>query len=218
MSCFQRTLPVSGSIARKYAGEIAVIEDVVVDGHGGQAAVHFVVAPDGPGLADVAALRGVDGIHVAGALAMLGVLAHGDEHAVVVDHGRGDQFVAGAASAKLVDRAFRVALEIPELLAGFRLVGIEPPVAAGEDDLLHAADHADRRAGPLAVQDLVAGADLVPDDFARLLVHGDEAGGVGGGDDDVAFIDAVAGDDIDQVRRRYSASWPTCCGGRRPAP
>src|SRR5208283_2832583 len=117
----------------------------------------------GAGLGNVAALGGIDAIHVAQALAMLGVLAHGDVHAVLVDHGRGEQFVLRAAAAELVDAALGVALEAPKLLARFRLEGIQPPVAAGEDDLLHAADHADRRAGPLTVQDLVAGPDLVPD-------------------------------------------------------
>ena len=172
-----------------------------MDRNGGQAALHFVVVPNGAGLGDVAPLRGVDGIHVAGPLAVLGILAHGDVHPVLVNHRRGDQLVPRAPAAELVDRALGIALEATRAPCrrAYRLVGVQPAVAAGKDHLLHAADHADRRAGPLAVEDLVARPDLVPHDLARLLVHGDEAGCVGRGDDDVAFVDAVAGDDVHQV-------------------
>ena len=163
------------------------------------AAVHLVVPPNDAGLADIAAFGGVDAVHVARAFAVLGVLAHGDVDAVLVNHRRSDQFVSCAATAQFVDAAFGIALEVHNSLPVSGLIGIEAAVAAGEDDLLHAADRADRGTRPLTVQNALAGADLPPLDGAGHLIDGDKAGSVGRGDDDMAFIDAVAGDDKDKV-------------------
>ena len=80
---------------------------------------------------DVAALGGVDGVKVADAFAVLGVLAVGDVHAILEDHRRGNQLVARPRP----DRILRVGVELPELLARLRLVPAHPAVALRGDDL-----------------------------------------------------------------------------------
>ena len=70
-------------------------------------------------------LVGVDGVEVADALAVLGILAVGDVDAVLVDDRRRDHLVAGPRP----DRVLRVGVELPELLAGERLVAAHPAVA-----------------------------------------------------------------------------------------
>src|SRR6185436_8949352 len=104
----------------------------------------LVEVPDASALGDVAALGRVDAVEMTDALAVLRVLAVGDVDLVLEDHRRGDHFVAVLRP----DRIFRVGVELPELLAGRRLVAAHPAVALRADHLIDAADLPDRRRGP----------------------------------------------------------------------
>ena len=144
--------------------------------------------------------------------AVLRVLAGAEIDLVVVDDGRADDVVPRAAAAQLQDRVLGVDVELPEQLglAVLALVGLEavdPAVAAAEDHLRHAADDRDRGAGPLAVQDVLAGRVVGPIDLARVLVHRDEARRFRGGNHDVRLIHAVAGvDEQDVAPARHRAT------------
>ena len=75
----------------------------------------------------------------------------------------------------------------------FGVKAIDVAVAAAKDDLRHASQDPDRRRGPLAMMDVRAGQVAGPEHFARMLVHGEEAGGVWRWDRGMCFIDAIAG-------------------------
>ena len=86
----------------------------------------------------------VDAPEVGDAGGVLRVLPDADVDLVVVDDRRADEVVAVAGAAEFVDRVLRVAVELPDQFAGLRVEAVEPAVAAGEDDLLDAADLARR--------------------------------------------------------------------------
>ena len=93
---------------------------------------------------------------------------------------------------------FQSSLGLPDV-ARLGQKTVDPAVAAGEDRLGHSAEHGERRRRPLAVQDVLARRIVGPDELAGLLVQGDEAGGVGGGDVVVRLVDAVGRADQQQV-------------------
>src|SRR5262249_9546085 len=82
---------------------------------------------------------------------VFGVLANADVELVVVNHGRGGEGGERAPAAELVAGIFRVAIELPDELAGLWLERIHPAVAAREDDLSLTVRFRIGRAGPLAV-------------------------------------------------------------------
>src|SRR4029079_11178504 len=182
-------------------GQVGRVEDLVLDGHGGDRAVEIVAAavPDDAGAGDVALLGGVDGPEVTHALAVLGVLAHAHVDLVLPDHRGGDDLVGGAAAAQDVLGARWVGVELPDQVAGLGLERVDPSVAAGEDDLGTALDHRVGRVRPGAVEDLRAGQLVLPDELPGGGVQGDEAGRVGRGDADVALVHAVAGGRVEQA-------------------
>ena len=89
------------------------------------------------------------------------------------------------------DRLFGVRVELPQLLAGLRLVPAHPAVALRRDDLHDAADRPDRRRRPLAVQNAILDRVVLPDELAGRLVHGDDRRRARRRDVDVAFVLAV---------------------------
>ena len=97
---------------------------------------------------------------------VLGILAHGKYSRLSDDDRRGDEIVARAFADRGIEGVFRVAIELPDQLARFRLEGPHPAVAAGEDNLRRALHLGIDRIGPLTVHQ----------DFALVLevadVHG----------------------------------------------
>src|SRR5262245_13043863 len=130
--------------------------------------------------------------------AVLRVLAGADVELVVVDDGGGDEVVLVAAAARLERRRLRVAVKLPQQLATLRLEAVKPAIAAGEDRLALALDHRVGGTGPLPIHDVLARGAVLPLHLAGLLVDCDEARGLRSGQLVVA-IDAVAGDDEDEV-------------------
>ena len=165
----------------------------------------LVVLPDPARFGDVAAARGIDGVHVPDAVGMVGILPDAHEHAAAAEHGRGHAVVPRLGPHGVL----RVQVESPELLAGAGVEGVEPAVAARE------RTPAGRRrprpsagGGPLAVQDALARRVVLPHDLAGVLVHGQEARCLRGDDLLVAAVAAVGRHDEDEVfpddRRRSS--------------
>ena len=76
------------------AAEVSLVNDAVFDRRRGDRAANLVVVPDHSGLGDVAALGGVDAVHVADAFAVFRILAVGDVDLVFVNNRRADHFVA----------------------------------------------------------------------------------------------------------------------------
>src|SRR5262245_60097957 len=72
----------------------------------------------------------IDAPQVADAVEMLWILAHPDVELAVADRRRTDEIALVTAAAQLVFRAFRVAVELPQELAGARLEGAQPAIAA----------------------------------------------------------------------------------------
>src|SRR6058998_508810 len=107
------------------AAEVGHVQEAVDDGCRRNRSADLVELPHLAALRDVAALGGVDAIEVADALTVLRILAVADVHAVLVDDRRGDQFVPRFRP----DRVLRIRVELPELLAGRRLVAAHPAVA-----------------------------------------------------------------------------------------
>ena len=97
------------------------------------------------------------------------------------------------------DRVLRVGVELPELLAGRRFVAAHPAVALRADHLIDAADLADRRRRPLAVQDAILDRVVFPHQLAGVLVDGDDRRRLRRRDVDVALVLAVRRADEDQV-------------------
>ena len=175
--------------------------DAVLDGRGRDRAADLVVVPDAPALGDVAALGRVDAVEVADALAVLRVLAVREVDEPFVHHGRADDLVARLGP----DGVLRVGVELPQLLAGRRLVAAHPAVALAVDHLHHAADLADGRRGPLAVQDLVDDRVVLPDELPGLLVDRDDRGRARRRDVDVALVLPVRRADEDEVAPGHRA-------------
>src|SRR5262249_33884301 len=71
-----------------------------------------------------------------------------------------------------------IAVELPDRLAGRRLEGVQPTVAAGENHLSLAVDFGVGRAGPGPLHDPVAGRVVRPDHLAGPPVEGHEAWGL----------------------------------------
>ena len=97
------------------------------------------------------------------------------------------------------DRILRVGVELPELLAGGDFVAAHPAVALRADDLIDAADLADRRRRPLAVQDAILDRVVFPHQLAGGLVEGDDRRRLRRRNVDVALVLAVRRADEDQV-------------------
>src|SRR5262249_53736117 len=134
----------------------------------------------------------VDAVKVPNAFVMLRVLARADVDAILVHDRRGDEVAALALAAECVPRGLLwVAVELPELLACLRLERVQPAVAAGENDLRHAADLGIARVRPLAMHDVLARRIVLPQQPARALVQGDKAWRLRRGDVDVPLVDAV---------------------------
>src|SRR5262245_9667563 len=137
-------------------------------------------------------------------LAVFGVLSVGDVHAVFVDDRCADDLIAGLRPY----RVLRVGIELPELLAGLRLVTTNPAVALSTDDLDDAADRSDRWSGPLTVEDSILDRVVLPHQLASILVEGDDCWRLRRRNVDVAFVlpvrraheDQVAPDDRRRVR------------------
>src|SRR5271157_4762615 len=133
--------------------------------------------PEPTGCCDVAALSCVNGVKMPGALAALGVLAVGDEDPVLPDHRRGDDLVARPRP----DRILGVGIELPELLAGERLIATHPAIALANHHLNHAADGAHRGRGPLPIQDSIAGVIHLPGQLAGSSIDRDHGWRLGSG-------------------------------------
>src|SRR5207245_1914019 len=100
--------------------------------------------------------------------AAVGAAAQADVAPALVDHrGRDDVGVE-------LFRADRTAVALPDQLAGRGLEAVQPAVAAGEDDLLLAADHGHGRVRPLPFDDAFAGEVAGPCQGAGVLAQGDE--------------------------------------------
>jgi hypothetical protein len=69
------------------------------------------------------------------------------------------------------DRILGIGVELPELLAGLRLVAADPAVTLRRHDLEHAADASDRRRRPLAVEDAILDRVVLPDQLSSGLVE-----------------------------------------------
>src|SRR5437762_6719099 len=113
---------------------------------------------------------------MADARTVLRTLTDADVDLVVVNHWRGDEITARAAAAWFPKGVLRVAIELPNRLAGLRLEGPQPAVSAREDHLAFAVDLGVGRVRPLPFHDLLARRIVLPLDGAGLLVEGDEAG------------------------------------------
>src|SRR6185369_5887195 len=91
--------------------EVRFVNQSILDGWSRDRATNLVVMPDEAGLGDVAALGGVDAVHVAHAFAVFGILAIRDVNVIVVNDGSADQLVARLGP----NRLFRVRVKLPEL-------------------------------------------------------------------------------------------------------
>ena len=85
------------------------------------------------------------------------------------------------------------------MLSGQRFESVKQAIAAWIEGLEHAVDHAERGTRPLSMQDPVSRGCVLPNDFARFLVHRDEAGGARRGYVDMTLIVSVGRDDEEQV-------------------
>src|SRR5262245_23597004 len=79
------------------------------------------------------------------------ILADADVDLVVLDDRRGDEVITRSLAPALIEGVLRIAIELPDDLAGVGLKRIEPAVAAGEDRLRLAVDDREGRVGPLTV-------------------------------------------------------------------
>ena len=128
------------------AAQIRDVDQTVRDRGGRDGPVEVVVAevPDRGAVRRVAFHVRVEGIEVARAFTVFGILADPEVELVVVEDRRRDHVVPGARSAEFPDRVLRVQIELPQQGAGRRFVGVEPAVAAREGDLRLAVDDAVR--------------------------------------------------------------------------
>src|SRR5829696_4327659 len=85
----------------------------------------------------------------------------------------------------------RVAVKSPDLVTRRCVVGAQPAIPAAEEHLHPPVAVRRRRAGPLAVQHLLARASGAPDHLARVFVHRDETWSARRWDTRMAFILAV---------------------------
>ena len=95
----------------------------------------------------------------------------------------------------------RLAVEAPQRPAGGGLERVDPAVAAGEDHLRLTLHHAVRRRAPLAGEDARTGGIILPHQFPRAPVDGDETRDLGLADLARARARAVAGQDEDEIAR-----------------
>src|SRR5689334_5801612 len=121
--------------------------------------------PNQTGLRDIAALGGVDAVHVTDAFSVFGILTVRDIDTVLVDHGRADQLIACLGP----DGIFWIRVKFPELLACQRFVTANPAVALCVNELDHAPDRSHCWRRPLAMQNLIEDRIIFPDEFSRLL-------------------------------------------------
>src|SRR5262249_28073161 len=117
----------------------------------------------------------IDAPEMANTLFVLRILADADVEPVLMDDRGRQEIAARAGAAEPIDRFLGVAIEFPDQLAGLRLEGIQPTVAAREDDLRRTCYLRVDGVRPLPVHDLLAGSAALPGHFARLLVQGKEA-------------------------------------------
>src|SRR5207244_3134586 len=113
------------------AAEVRNVEQTVRDRRRRDRSADLVVMPDAAGGRDVAALGRVDAVQVADTLTVLRILTVSDVDAVLVDDRRADHLVPVLRP----DRVLRVRVELPELLAGHRLIAAHPAVALRADHL-----------------------------------------------------------------------------------
>src|SRR5262249_9178537 len=156
---------------------------------------NLVVVPDPPALGYVAAFGTIDAVQVSDAFTMFRVLAVGDIHFVVIDHRCADQLVASLWP----HRVFRIAVELPELLSGQRVVTAHPAIALSMNDLNHVADLAHRRGRPLAVQNAIKHRIVFPGQLASIFIKGNQRWGFWRRNVDVALILPVRGANVYQI-------------------
>src|SRR5882724_7234760 len=99
---------------------------------------------------------------------VLGIVPNADVDTVLVDDRSGNEVVARTLAAELVLGILRVAVKLPEQLAGVRVEGPNPAVATREDDLLLAGDDGVGGVGPLAVLQQLGPVDEVLEEVALL--------------------------------------------------
>src|SRR5262245_31309702 len=138
--------------------------------------------PHQPALRDVSTLRRIDRVEMPDAFTVLGILAISDVYAVLDDDGRPDQLVTSPRP----HRIFWIGIELPQFLPGERLVAAHPSVTLGGDNLHDAPNGADRRRGPLPVQDSVLDRIILPKEHAAFLIESDDRWSAGGRYVDVA--------------------------------
>src|SRR5262249_17506069 len=148
---------------------------------------------------DVAALGCVNAVEMPDAFAVLRVLAVSHVDLVVVDHWRADQLVARLWP----NRILRVAIELPELLSGHRVITAHPTVALTVNHLNHVADFANRRRRPLTVQNAIAYRVVFPRQLACLLVERNDRRSFWRRNVDVTLILPVRRADVEQVAVRH---------------
>ena len=140
---------------------------------------------------------------------MFGVLADGHVNTVLVKNGCRIDLARAFRGGVLVFFALgRIAVVFPgnleiggiTFLYWFRVERVTPAVATTEEHEFLSVHLTHRWRAPLAVEDVRADVRVVfGDEFAGLLVQGDEAGGVGRGDIDVGPVLAVGGAGVHQV-------------------
>ena len=138
----------------------------------------------------------VDRVEMADAFAVLGVLAVADVDACP---GRSPGVEITSLRVFGQTEVLRVRVELPQLLAGRGLVAADPAVALAGDHLIDAADLADRRRRPLAVQNAVPDRIVFPHELAGVLVDRDDRRRLGRRNVHVALVLAVRRADVDQI-------------------
>ena len=126
---------------------------------------------------------------------VLGVLAVADVNPIVIDDRRRDHFIAVLRP----DRALRVEVELPQLLAGLGLVPSDPPVALRRDQLIDAGDCPHSRSRPLAVQNPVSRVASFPHELPGLLVQRDDRRRLRRRNVHVALVLAIRRAHVDQI-------------------
>ena len=162
-------------------GQLGGVNQAIVDRTGGQSTAKEIVAiaaggggaavvPDESGvLVDrcrrievivnrrhVALLGDIDAPKMPHALFVLRILADADVELVVMHNRRGNEVVACPLRSQDIEGFLGVAIKLPDEGAGRRLEGVDPTVAAGENNLAFAVHLGIDGARPLAVHQQLA--------------------------------------------------------------
>src|SRR5262249_13670796 len=128
-----------------------------------------------------------------------GVDSEGNDHGRPGEYLRGEDVAHALFPADFFQILVRLAIELPDQLAGRRLERVEPPVPARKDHLTLAIDHSISGRTPLRRNYLFTGGTVLPDDFSGGRVDGNEAWGLGIDDLIQLRIVAVPGHDVNQI-------------------